>query len=239
MCTVTYIPSPCGYTLTQNRDEKHHRSPKEMSYGKAGNFSIQYPQDKGAKGTWIFHRNDGLSVCLLNGAFANHTKLSAYKKSRGKIMLDLAKVPDFLSWYTSVDLKDIEPFTLVVRSLRHLYEFRWDSEKKHLQELNINQSYIWSSSTLYTETEKLKRQNLFRAFLEQTKHSPDANEILDFHLHGDLSDPRINLRMIRDNGTQTLSITQINNKSGIAGVRYIDLLAENEYESENNSDFLH
>lgn len=199
-----------------------------MSVGKAGNFSIQYPQDQGAMGTWIFHRNDGLSVCLLNGAFANHTKLSSYRKSRGKIMMELAKNPDFLSWYSTVDLRDIEPFTLVVRSVNNLYEFRWDSEKKHIVELNLNRFYIWSSSTLYTQDEMAKRQILFHTFLEQTKYSPDSNEILHFHLHGDLSDPRINLRMVRADGTQTLSITQIINKSGISDIQYLDLLAENE-----------
>ncbi|MBT8196271.1 MAG: hypothetical protein HKO56_03545, partial [Bacteroidia bacterium] len=153
MCTVTYVPLKSNsYILTQNRDEGYNR-PHALSpkiYNQEGS-SLLYPKDPVGNGTWMATSDNGLSACLLNGAFEKHKRNLPYDKSRGLILLDLfayGNVPDFISDYK---LNNIEPFTIIAIDKRNGgFEIAWDENILHSNKFSLDQHQIWSSSTLYS-----------------------------------------------------------------------------------------
>ncbi len=226
MCTVTYIPTEEGYILTHNRDEKPDRSARTLTTENIGVYTLEYPIDVKAKGTWIFTRSDSFTACLLNGAFVNHNKKNKYRTSRGMIMKSLALSDNPISWLHEIDLHQIEPFTMILIYNNQLVELKWDEVHKYIRTLNKNEIHFWNSSTLYDPVITIKRKKLFTdwiAGLQPDERTPER--ITHFHTTGDLGDPENNLVMIRPGGTQTISITQIVVTGQGIMMKYMDLLA--------------
>lgn len=209
MCTLTYYPIPHGYIFTHNRDEKPIRASDQITTLKQYNYTITYPKDKGAEGTWLFYRSDGLAAFLLNGAFEKHSKREKYRLSRGLIMLDLAKSMDADVWLRQINLIDIEPFTLLVYNKDQLKEFVWDGSQKHIQPVSSHHPKMWCSATLYDPAVQLKRKILFDDWILKNPLAETASALLDLHMHGDIGDENNNLRMQRPDSTRTLSISQL------------------------------
>ncbi len=114
MCTVTYVPIQNGFLLTSSRDEKVYRAtllPKEYSLA---DQKLIYPKDEVADGTWISHSSNKRIACLLNGGFENHIKQKKYRKSRGLILLESFDYITIDSFITSINLEQIEPFTMLL-----------------------------------------------------------------------------------------------------------------------------
>ena len=131
MCTVTFIPvKQDEYIFTHNRDEKLTRKPsllpKERLFGKK---KLIYPVDLDKKGTWFCCDKSNKVACILNGAFEKHKSNPPYKKSRGLIVLESFLNNSFESWIENVNLKNIEPFTLILFEKDRLTELRWDEKK--------------------------------------------------------------------------------------------------------------
>lgn len=207
MCTVTYVPTKDKVLITSNRDEHISRRAvlvpsEELSKGK----KIVYPKDSAAGGTWFAMNERGMTVVLLNGAFANHDRKAAYRKSRGVIVLEIISSSEPLAFLNKLDLENIEPFTLIMFNGFDLWEFRWDGDTKYFDEKDSSQSYIWSSWTLYGVEAQSMRNDLFKEFISNNQVL-ERDGILDFHQnnHGDFENGFI---IDRKNGLKTLSITQ-------------------------------
>lgn len=210
MCTVTFLPlENGGFVLTSSRDVGYKRAealaPK--TYIENG-VSLHYPKDGKAGGTWIGTSRNNRLICLLNGGFEDHLQKEFYAKSRGLIVKELLIAEDFQLATNSVNLEDIEPFTIVYVSWGlqlQLMEFVWDGRRKHLKDLDW-QPLIWSSSTLYTEAMKSLRREWFREWFIGKKKT--AENILEFHKNAGLGFPEVDVFMRREQ-VGTVSITQV------------------------------
>lgn len=222
MCTVSYIPTNKGYVLTSNRDEHfsrpHAELPNKKQYQEEG---IWYPKDGGAGGSWIALKQDGTTAVLLNGAFDKHIKEAIYRQSRGLIFLSITKQDDLLHGFSSENLDGIEPFTLIVKTAKGLFECNWDGKNKHLQEKDRFHAHIWSSCTLYNQEQRLKREAFFSNWLINNS-TPSATQIIEMHQSRPFPNNAENFMMQRSDGISTVSITCIKVDSEQSEIMYID-----------------
>lgn len=231
MCTVSYIPLSVGkFLLTSNRDEKIARPTDLPKAEKMGDQEIFFPKDKKAGGTWIAASDSGRVCCLLNGAFKNHTRKANYIKSRGQVLLEAFKHKNIHNFFELVSLENVEPFTLIISDFNenhNLFEFRWDEKEKHVKVLKTDKPQIWSSSTLYSKEIQNRRAHSFKDLLEK-QSQPDRESILNFHSFTDQNNPDNNIVIKRENGLQTVSITQIMFNNNCFSMHYYDLVNEEQ-----------
>ncbi|MBS1576676.1 MAG: NRDE family protein [Bacteroidetes bacterium] len=229
MCTVTYIPSNDRVFITSNRDEKSWRfpaiPPQEYDFlsGK-----IYYPKDANAGGTWLAVHENGNAIVLLNGGFKFHESKPPYRKSRGLILLDLIEHMSPFDFFRSINLGEIEPFTLVIWQDMELFECRWDGEKKYAKQIDKSIPHIWSSVTLYNEEIAKKRKEWFDVWLNSNT-SFSQKDILHFHQFTGDGDSHNNLTMNRDGKIFTVSITGIEIFNHKALITYLDLPVNKTY----------
>lgn len=230
MCTVTFVSTKDSVFLTSNRDEKASR-------GKALTPRFQllpngqrllFPKDPDAGGSWIAVKNTGDAAVLLNGAFAAHQRRSAYRRSRGLVLMDMISAEEPLKAFRNSNLGEVEPFTLILFFRRRLYECRWDGLKKHEKELDTNGAYIWSSATLYDAPARTARERWFNTFLSQHP-APTQADILHFHHTGGEGQPATDVRMKRE-GIYTVSITSLRLSANEAVLHYEDLVRQTTVE---------
>lgn len=230
MCTLTFLPlSDQGFLLTSNRDE----SPMRMRAHKPeikplGNRSVIYPMDGKAGGTWIGVADDRRTVCLLNGAFERHQMGGTYRLSRGIVVLDSFKYPDFDDFVSDYNFDGIEPFTFVdfVDSGQGLLirEMRWNGQEVKRAEFDALKPQIWSSAQLYRPEVIQKRKEWFGRWTE--KHpNYSQDDIRSFHQFGGEGDIYNDIRMNRNNMVQTVSTTAIENTAREVSMVYDDLLS--------------
>ncbi len=224
MCTVTYVPHQKGYFLTSNRDEKNTRSqallPEEYAYGV---YRLIFPKDKDAGGTWITLKENGDSLCLLNGAFTNFIDNGLYTVSRGKIVLEIAASSNLVESFNNINLTKTAPFTLVIVYKTKLFECRWDGQRKHCKLLDNSKPHIWSSATLYNSIQQEKREKWFEQFLQKNKQ-PSQNDIIHFHKNTGDGNRENDLVMNRDDQYFTVSISSIAISENEYTMQYEDLI---------------
>ena len=210
MCTVTYLPLKKNqFILTSNRDVGYIRqkalAPKKYE---EDDVELYYPKDGKAGGTWIGTSSKNRTLCLLNGGFVNHKSGGSYRASRGKIVIDLLKCDNIEKKLKTIDLLNIEPFTLVIVDWQielRLMEFVWDGKTGHLKNLP-QEMYIWSSSTLFTKEMKKLRKKWFSTWREN--NPIDQESILKFHHEAGIGDPNVDVILKRKN-VGTVSITSV------------------------------
>ncbi|MBS3912988.1 MAG: NRDE family protein [Bacteroidetes bacterium] len=208
MCTVSYIPLESGFVLTSNRDENPFRDTLEPFEYQLNDKIVTFPKDKIAGGTWIAHDQKGRTACLLNGGFIKHKRKTAYKRSRGFVVLDVYNYDTNLEFIMCVNLNGFEPFTfvLVEPGIRmQLISFVWDGKRKYARLLNSDQPYLWSSSTLYNQDVHDDRVKAFMKWIEVNSQIT-PHSILDYHK--DNYNIKIG-ELIGNEGVETVSITQI------------------------------
>lgn len=224
MCTVSFFKTEDVIILTSNRDEKKNREsavfPNIMNLE---NKILYFPKDNKALGTWFVTDNSGNAAILLNGAFHKHKSNPPYKKSRGLVLLDLAKSENLLNGFHTYNLSGIEPFQLLVYSGDKLVRLLWDGNNKHEISLNENENHLLSSKTLYNDTIENYRNTSFKEF--QILKKIDPEKILNFHQAHQIEkeseiDPSIKEKFI------TVSITQLVITKESIELYYYDL-AEN------------
>ncbi|MCF6401783.1 NRDE family protein [Chitinophaga filiformis] len=231
MCTVTVIPTATGVYLTSNRDEHARRGRAlrpEYVYGEG--YTLLFPKDPDAGGSWIALKDNGDAVVLLNGAFTKHLRQPPYRRSRGLILLDVIAAHDPERRFEETDLEGIEPFTLILFVRGNLWEHRWDGIKKHRLLLDAAKAYIWSSVTLYDELEAREREQWFSDWIDQQHVQVNSEEVLRFHQYAGTGDVRNNLVMNREDKISTVSITSVYIAAGQLEMRYKDLQAGNDTE---------
>lgn len=222
MCTVTYIPTKEGCIITSNRDEKitRERALPPTEYHIEGK-KIIFPKDPKAGGTWIAHSETKI-VVLLNGAQEKHIPKSNYRKSRGLIVLEVISVENSLQYWESVDLTDIEPFTIVLFENNKLLQLQWNEIEKSIEEKDKNKSHIWSSSTLYSKEIREQRKIWFTNFIQEN-NIPTPEEILYFHQFTESENKEFGLQINRNDTLKTISITQCQVTQDNIEMLYLDL----------------
>jgi hypothetical protein len=223
MCTVTCIPSGDNIYITSNRDEKSWRkqalSPRFYIHN---DMQLLYPRDEDEGGSWIAVNENRNVAVLLNGAFVKHIPLSSYRKSRGLIFLDIIKAHRPVSYFSKTDLLDIQPFTIIIIEAGDLFECRWDGNKKHIKQLEIDKPRIWSSATLYDKDVIKKREQWFYDWINENNY-PTQNNISNFHCFAGDGNKSTDLLMNREGKIYTVSITSVELNNKTAAMQYLDL----------------
>lgn len=229
MCTVSFVNANGKVIITSNRDEKIVRpnaiAPKNYLIN---NKNIIFPKDSKAGGTWYAIDEHSNVLVLLNGAEEKHVLKDSYRKSRGLIVLELMSCDSPFEAWISIDLQNIEPFTLVLFENQKLYQLRWNETEKETTALDTNQSHIWSSSTLYSAAIREKRANWFYTFLD-IKPEVNEEELFNFHRYTETENKEHGLVINRNDVLKTLSITQTVIQQNKVEIHYSDLIAEKEY----------
>ncbi len=239
MCTVTYIPlAEKDFVLTSNRDEKVFRPTLAPAvYEKAG-LKICYPKDAKAGGSWIAMNNQGRLCCLLNGAYKAHQKQNFHTLSRGKVLVELASSSlGAFEFFSKKDLSAVEPFTIITidhenRKIKNFNEFIWDGKQKNYRFLDVDQTYLWSSVTLYSKKNREIRKQWFQNFLLDNQGVNSPERMIMFHSGKHTTDKTINLVMEGDNGLRTVSISQVIPKKNGFKMEYSDLITNHKIVSE-------
>jgi hypothetical protein len=233
MCTVTFIAKGNDdFILTSNRDEIPERNTLGPQEYKEGNVKLIYPKDVLAGGTWIGVSEKSRLINLLNGGFEAHQRKASYRMSRGVVVKQLLVAENVIQEIKDFDFKDVEPFTIVLVDWSlglKLFELVWDEQTKHFRELDLS-NFIWSSSPLYSNEMKAKRQKWFSDFVQKNKLS--AAQL--FHFHHTAGEGNKMTDFIMDRGfIKTVSITQVEKSGDRVKVIYKDLKKEKEIEIEN------
>jgi uncharacterized protein with NRDE domain len=166
MCTVVFIPEDDKLIFASLRDENPFRPIAILpEIVKDNETTILAPQDALAGGTWLGINDSNNILILLNGGFEKHIRSNTYRKSRGLIVTELlsSNIP-VIDWQI-MEMKEIEPYTLVVWSEDMLFQLVWDGIKKHRIKLDSTKPHIFSSSTLYPTEAKTNRQELFHQWM--------------------------------------------------------------------------
>jgi len=223
MCTVTFVPLNDKVFITHNRDEKSSRSiampPAKYT---VNGYTLLFPRDTAAGGTWIAINNNGAAAVLLNGAFTNHVQQLPYRKSRGLVLLDIVAAADPQLSFEKTDLNGIEPFTIVLWQQQQLFECRWDGMHKHVNRLPANLPHTWSSATLYNQAVLNKRKTWFQQW-QQTHTMPTMEDIVQHHMNAGDGDAHNDLRMNRQGQMLTVSITSMELSEDKSMMQYTDL----------------
>ena len=226
MCTLTFMPqSDGGFVITSNRDEAPGRETLMPAIYEQDGSRLLFPKDVLAGGTWIGLSDRKRFVSLMNGGFTAHKREPSYRMSRGVIVTTLLAADSLLGAIEAFSFSGIEPFTLIAvdySETLQIFELVWDGENSHLSEKPLAPA-IWSSSLLYSEEMKKKREKWFANLLFEHIH-PTAEQLLQFHKTAGEGDPRTDL--IMDRGfVKTKSITQIVATSSVE-MYYEDLQKE-------------
>lgn len=229
MCTVSFVFANGKTIITSNRDEKIARpnaiEPKNYV---VNNKTIFFPKDQKAGGTWYALTEEATVLVLLNGAAEKHEVKPSYRKSRGLIVLDIISANSPIEAWQTIDLTDIEPFTLVLFQDKKLYQLRWNEMEKETLSLNATQNYIWSSSTLYSAEIRAKRANWFSTFID-TKPEVNAIEMYHFHRYAEGDNTEHGLVINRNDILKTLSITQTVIDANKVVLSHYDLQQQKEF----------
>lgn len=227
MCTLTFFPkSNNGFIITSNRDEAPDRKTLPPKIYSENNLQLAYPKDAVAGGTWIGVSEKKRMVCLLNGGFHAHIPEATYRKSRGLVVKELLSLNEIEKGVDGYNFKGIEPFSIVMLDWNQdlkLFYLVWDGSKMHFSEEPLTPQ-IWSSSLLYSEEIRKKRQFWFSDFIEKNR-KPSEESILDFHKNTGEHNSESNL--IMDRGfVKTKSVTQIIKDDNEIRFQYEDLISK-------------
>ena len=229
MCTVSFVYDNNSFLLTSNRDEKITRpSAIEPKIYQTATKKIIYPKDAKAGGTWFVVDEFGNAIILLNGGKTKHIAKEKYRLSRGVIVLDLMASNAIVSTWKTIDLTDIEPFTLLVLEDKKPHQLQWSGEEKFTNELELNQTYIWSSSTLYTPDIQQQRTEWFLQYINENQEIT-AEKMRFFHKNTEPKNAKNGLIINRDNLYKTLSVTQTVISDNVIFVNHSDLIQNEEY----------
>lgn len=229
MCTVSFVYANNSFLLTSNRDEKITRpSAIEPQIFQTETKKIIYPKDAKAGGTWFVVDELGNAIILLNGGKTKHIAKEKYRLSRGVIVLDLMASNAIVATWKTIDLTDIEPFTLLVLENKNPFELQWTGEEKSTKELDKNKNYIWSSSTLYPPEIQEQRKDWFSEYMDENKVI-SAKKMQIFHKNTEPKDAKNGLIINRDNILKTLSVTQTIISEDKIVVNHSDLVQNKEY----------
>lgn len=229
MCTVSFVSSNGKTIITSNRDEKVLRpSAIEPKNYQINTKNVFFPKDPKAGGTWFAVDENSNVLVLLNGAEEKHILKEKYNRSRGLIVLELIGETSPLEMWQTIDLENVEPFTLVLFEDQKLYQLRWNEIEKTTLALDVTKNHIWSSSTLYSAAIREKRANWFNTFLD-TKPEVNEAELFNFHRYTEEENTEHGLVINRNDALKTLSITQAVVEKNKVQMAHFDLIKNDSF----------
>ena len=229
MCTVSFVSSNGKTIITSNRDEKVLRpSAIEPKNYQINTKNVFFPKDPKAGGTWFAVDENSNVLVLLNGAEEKHILKEKYNRSRGLIVLELIGETSPLEMWQTIDLENVEPFTLVLFEDQKLYQLRWNEIEKTTVALDVTKNHIWSSSTLYSAAIREKRANWFNTFLD-TKPEVNEAELFNFHRYTEEENTEHGLVINRNDALKTLSITQVVVEKNKVQMTHYDLMKNDSF----------
>jgi uncharacterized protein with NRDE domain len=228
MCTVSFVCSNHKIIITSNRDEQLVRPAIAPQNYAVNNKNLCFPKDPKAGGTWYAVDENANVLVLLNGAEEKHEWNPPYRRSRGLIVLDLLGSDSAIQSWETIDLDNIEPFTLVLFQDQQLYQLRWYGKQKETTQLDATKSHIWSSATLYTKPIREQRAQWFTTFLD-TNPEVTETEMFQFHRYTETDNHEHGLVINRNNKLKTLSITQSVIEQNKITLRHHDLIEHQDF----------
>ncbi len=232
MCTVVFYPTKDKLFFASIRDESPIRV-KANAPEYFTNNTIHYlsPFDPVGGGTWVGVNENKSVIILLNGGFTKHVRKETYKISRGLIVKELlSEEMPVLKW-SIMDLKDVEPFTLIVWSDQNLFQLVWDGINKHRILVSSNKPHIWSSSTLYSDEVKEIRKTLFNEWI---KNIDEVTEEELWKFFNSFKDPQQGFIMNREEKVKSLSVTFIESTKEKAELNYHELSTNKVFKTTMN-----
>ena len=227
MCTVSFVATNDKIIITSNRDEAVLRPALPPETYRINNKKITFPKDPLAGGTWYAVNESGTVLVLLNGADEKHKHQPPYSRSRGLIVLEIISSDSSILHWDLIDLKGVEPFTLVLYEDSKLYQLRWNEIEKSRVDLDVSQPHIWSSTTLYPKEIRKQRSKWFYRFMEN-KEAISETELFNFHRYTENSDAENGLIINRNDALKTLTITQSVIEDNNLKMMHYDLIQETE-----------
>ncbi|MGB0178131.1 MAG: hypothetical protein ACPF9D_13265, partial [Owenweeksia sp.] len=173
------------------------------------------------------YSDQNVSACILNGGSIPHTRNPSYRKSRGLVVLESFEFSDPRHFHNEYDFDGIEPFTLIIHHPKGLFKLVHNENETFLDELNGAEMHIWSSTTLYTEEVRNKREMWFAKWLE-SKPVLEPESITRFHLSAGDGDHENDLIMSRWGILKTVSLTQIAHGLKATDMVYKDFVHNSE-----------
>ena len=228
MCTVSFACSNHKIIITSNRDEQLVRPAIAPQNYAVNNKNLCFPKDPKAGGTWYAVDENANVLVLLNGAEEKHEWNPPYRRSRGLIVLDLLGSDSAIQSWETIDLDNIEPFTLVLFQDQQLYQLRWNGKQKETINLDPTQNHIWSSATLYPKPIREQRAQWFTTFLD-TNPEVTETEMFQFHRYTETDNHDHGLVINRNNKLKTLSITQSVIEQNKITLRHHDLIEQQDF----------
>ncbi|MFQ3576844.1 MAG: NRDE family protein [Cytophagales bacterium] len=223
MCTVTFFKTNSGFIITSNRDENIAReSASEIFEENLGSSKLYYPLDPKSRGSWFCMKSNGSVFVLLNGATKNHLKKPNYRKSRGLILMEIAKSESFMLTWLEIELDEIEPFTLIICATNNLFQLQWDGTSKKLKKIDPNFPKIWSSSTLYSPEIRKEREKWFQEFIKQNQNQIDEMSIWRFHTETEKENLDNGLMINRNLTMLTKNVTQCHVTQKKIEIKHLD-----------------
>ncbi|WP_081209531.1 NRDE family protein [Salegentibacter sediminis] len=223
MCTISLAPLSIqqnSFVLTFNRDEIVERQTLPPDYENINGSNLIMPKDKRAGGTWIGGSSKKRVVCLMNGEFKPHQRNLPYRLSRGLVVKEFLAAENAIDSLEKYNFDGVEAFTLILADWKtelEFFELVWDEKRKHIKQLELV-PHIWSSSPLYSEVVKTRREEWFA----EIRGSLNPENILNFHHNAGIGDKEQDLVM--DRGfLKTQSISQIIAKPSHINFWYRDL----------------
>ena len=226
MCTVSYMPTKSGFILTSSRDESKVRKTLPPATYHLHGQDLVFPKDTLAGGTWIVASERGQVACLLNGAFDTFIHKDTYVVSRGQVLLDYFNYQNASNFIEKLDCTQVAPFTLLMFETTNkmtINQLRWDGEQIFIENINPHIPKLWASATLYDKTQRENRKMWFEQWIKE-KSIIDADYLHAFHTSKHTDDVQNDIVMQRDNGLQTVSVTQVQYQAGQLDMQYHDLI---------------
>ncbi len=172
MCTVSFLPSPQGFYLAMNRDEKRDRfaalPPEIVEFE---NHRVLFPREP-TGGTWISANDAGVCLALINWHRIKREPNNGVH-SRGKVirkLVGIATTSDEISTAVKkLPLRKLRPFRLIaiVSAENRVIEWRWNlnrlSIRKHSWE-----SRHWFSSSFDEATAEAERTRACAALPDES-----------------------------------------------------------------------
>ena len=212
MCTVTCTITNNQIIFTSSRDipiSRAHSLPPKI-YRK-NSINILMPFDPQGNGSWIGASKFSIA-CILN-----HRGKENSNKSRGKLLYNLLS--------NEISINQIENISIAYNSFRLIYLDKknkkyynciWDGKCFKSEKIYSNLN-IWSSNTIYNQSEIKYKLDFFNSIFNQ---QADKDELIDFHLN------EKNIK--NDSNIRTTSVTQIIHNDSV-NMYYNDLLNSNDY----------
>ena len=234
MCTVTLAPlGKSDFVLISNRDEAPSRVSTLPEFYLHNNTQLLYPRDVESGGTWIGLSEKQRLICLLNGGFEIHERKAEYRHSRGVVVKDLLSCNSIEKAIEEYDLKDIEPFTMIIvdwKNQLEFYELVWDGNQKHFKSLE-KEPHIWSSSTLYNKDMRSIRKEWFKAF--RNNNNLNSESLAVFHKTAGKGND--DYGVIMDRGfVKTTSMTRVEKQDSTIKMYHEDLATNTQSENVLN-----